>query len=63
MRDPSRIPDVLAAVERVWREHPDIRFFQLIDNLKYQLGYQDQAWLIEDDRVLRDLKELGKSHP
>ena len=30
MRDPKRIPEVLAAIEKVWRKHPDLRLGQLI---------------------------------
>lgn len=33
MRDPERIPMILAALERRWREQPDIRLGQLIVNL------------------------------
>jgi hypothetical protein len=33
MRDPERIPMILAAVEREWRKAPDLRLGQLLVNL------------------------------
>lgn len=30
MRNPERIPEVLEAVEKEWKEHPDLRLGQLL---------------------------------
>ena len=32
MRDPSRIPRILAIIERIWAKNPDLRLTQLIGN-------------------------------
>jgi uncharacterized protein YihD (DUF1040 family) len=52
MRDPARIPAVLARIESLWKENPDMRLGQLIANLaRNGLGETDigRVWNIEDD--------------
>ena len=51
MRDPNRIPEVLARIERVWRRFPDLRLGQLISNAVYCDPFH-----IEDERLV-DLLE------
>jgi hypothetical protein len=51
MRDPDRIPMILAAVERRWRKDPDLRLGQLIGNLVH--GHA--LLLIEDGELLEIL--------
>jgi hypothetical protein len=48
MRDPKRIPKVLAAVGRYWSLYPDLRLGQLLGN--FSVGYNT-----EDDAILRAL--------
>lgn len=33
MRNPARIPKVLAEVQRLWEKHPDLRLTQLLLNV------------------------------
>lgn len=33
MRNPNRIPVMLAKLEYIWKMYPDLRFGQLVDNL------------------------------
>lgn len=49
MRDPSRIPEFLAAVQRCWEKVPDWRFGQLIENLKRFMNKQDLFYIEDDD--------------
>jgi hypothetical protein len=51
MRDPDRIPLILAAVERRWRKDPDLRLGQLFANV----SRRDMHYLfaMEDGELLR----------
>ena len=58
MRDPERIPLVLAAVERQWRKNPDARLGQVIVNLlrlNRNVPYEDESRVlfnVEDGELL-----------
>lgn len=57
-RPESRISLLLARLEMLWREHPDIRFGQLIVNLYHE--YSQSLYYIEDDETYTLLgKALG----
>lgn len=60
MRDPNRIPIVLAAVERAWREHPDLRLGQVLTNAVIHerpfAAWRD-LFIIEDDVLLQRLTD------
>ena len=59
MRDPERIPLILAALEREWRKEPDVRLGQLLVNLvrsnhrdvtrermsHFMFALEDREWL------------------
>ena len=59
VRDPERIPIVLAAIEREWRKHPDQRLGQLVVNLLRRHGTvppEDEGqvlFAVEDGELLR----------
>jgi hypothetical protein len=59
MRDPDRIPMILATVERRWRRHPDLRLGQLIvsllrDNLQCAREEEGvQLFALADGELLR----------
>jgi hypothetical protein len=59
MRDPERIPLVLAAVERQWRRDPDARLGQVLVNLlrlNRNVPYEDEGRVlfnVEDGELLR----------
>lgn len=62
MRDPNRIPTVLAALERVWYRYPDLRLGQLVVNASSVAdpsnpGPKDPFYC-EDDQMLLGLKRL-----
>ena len=55
MRDPKRINKVLMTIARVWKEHPDLRLCQLLENCypgKHCLYY------VEDNDLEDRLKEI-----
>lgn len=54
MRDPERITSILAELERLWRESPDMRFGQLIVNATR--ATREPLLHLEDDALLRELK-------
>lgn len=48
MRDPKRISNICATVERAWRDNfPDLRFMQLMSN--FALWYGADPFYMEDD--------------
>ena len=47
MRDPDRIPEILAALGEVWSQYPDLRLGQLILNV-----VQDPMLYYIEDRAL-----------
>ena len=56
MRDPERIPMILQALERRWREEPDQRLCQLLVNLTGDLSSAPSPiWGLEDGELLRRL--------
>ena len=60
MRDPNRIDDFLAKLGECWKQVPDWRFGQLVENV---MRYANDNWpskmfFIEDDNFLFYLKEF-----
>lgn len=51
MRNPSRIRYILSLIEQGWNKVPDMRFGQLIENLKRYIG-QDDIFYIEDNEIV-----------
>lgn len=52
MRNPNRIPTILAKLQQAWTRAPDLRFGQLVHNI-VAFGDADEAELtfnLEDDR-------------
>ena len=60
MRDPNRIPKVMALLEEGWRKVPDWRFGQLVENLKRYIGVQDLFYMEDDqlEKVIKDYFDL-----
>lgn len=50
MRDPKRIPEMLAVLGELWQENPDIRLGQIISNASI-------FFYTEDDQALTALKQ------
>ena len=56
MRDPNRISKFLSLVEAGWKKFPDMRFGQLIENLKRYTG-KDDIFYIEDEQMEKYIKD------
>ena len=65
MRNPERIPEIMALLQKGWEKVPDWRFGQVIENFKRYIGKEDIFYL-EDEEIIRnlidyfDLEEEGK---
>lgn len=56
MRDPARIPEILARIQKVWEQHPDQRLGQLIENaLREDDG---DLFYVEDEILASRVAEL-----
>ena len=51
MRDPKRIDPFLKTIKEIWKENPDLRFGQLIENAIRA----EYLYYIEDDKALAAL--------
>lgn len=51
MRDPERIEPFLETIKKIWKENPDLRFGQLIENAIRA----EYLYYIEDDQALKSL--------
>lgn len=54
MRNPNRIYEILNLLQRGWEKIPDLRFGQLIENLKRYIGVDD-LFYIEDDELVEKI--------
>lgn len=55
MRDPNRIPDILAKVELLWKDSPDLRLMQLLMNVIGSEAPCPQLYYLEDDELRKKL--------
>jgi hypothetical protein len=60
MRDPKRIPDILAKIEELWEEQPDLRLMQLLINALRPEDPSSELYSIEDSKLAKRLMEYGK---
>lgn len=57
MRDPKRIDEVIGVLRDFWKDHPDLRFMQMIDNCFHRhTGEDPYGW--EDDRFVARFKDV-----
>jgi len=54
MRDIKRIEPFLEEIEKVWKEHPDLRFMQMINIV--MASYRSDLFYIEDEDFMKMLK-------
>lgn len=57
MRNPNRIYEVLNLLQRGWEKVPDLRFGQLIENLKRYINIDD-LFYIEDDEMTKKIVDF-----
>lgn len=53
MRDPARITRILALIEQIWRDNPDLRLGQLLANSAS--GMEKRLFTYEDNKLEADL--------
>jgi hypothetical protein len=63
MRDPARIPKILARLQVVWEDHPDMRLGQLIENVYgcIQRGDKYCFYHMEDEDFIRNIEDTQHS--
>lgn len=60
-RPETRIDDLLSLLAEDWKKSgSDQRFFQYILNLQSRLGLPTDAFFLEDDTLIRMLKETAR---
>lgn len=62
MRDPNRIPQILAAIEKIWLEDPDLRLGQLMviaTNFSGKKVTCPEIFSLEDDDILKGLADYA----
>ncbi len=60
MRDPKRIPEILAALGEYWMNHPDLRLGQIVSNmvpLNPGSTIIPDPFYMEDEVFLKKLQE------
>lgn len=55
MRDPNRIPIVLAAVQLAWEHNTDLRLGQLLESLRVDVG--EDIFYMEDGELTSRLMQ------
>ena len=61
MQTNKQAPLIIELVEELWKKQPELRFFQLIHNLQYQLGNKsgDLHYMDDTDIIKQLTNRLG----
>ena len=57
MRDPTRIEVLLELLHQYWKQNPDLRLGQIINNLSSSKRMSVDPFYVEDDLIIHTLKE------
>ena len=49
LRDPKRIDTILSQIKVYWKNHPDLRFGQVVASIHSQIGLERDMFNVEDD--------------
>ena len=60
-RTNERISVILNELEDYWMKHPDLRLGQIIVNISNKHGFDNDPFYMEDDVVLRELKDRNEN--
>ncbi len=60
MRDINRIKPTLKKIEEIWKQYPDLRLGQLLENVS--LEYNSSLFFMEDEDLLRKLEGFYITH-
>jgi len=55
MRDKNRIPRMIRLIKVIWQMNPDLRLFQLLENV---FPCREGHYYVEDDVLEKELKRL-----
>lgn len=58
VRDPKRIPEILSQLTLYWNNHPDLRLFQVFNNIGFDS--KEDNFYVEDDDVLKRLLQANE---
>ncbi len=59
MRNPDRIPIILAQIKKFWEKNPDLRFTQLAQALvKDPEEFRGDFYYLEDEELFDNIKPL-----
>ena len=61
MRDPKRIDEFCRRLAEAWKNVPDWRFGQVIENLKRAIGIED-IFYIEDDKMIEYIESYLRGY-
>ena len=67
MRNPERIPKVLSTIEALWKQWPDLRFWQFVSALQGMVNgcsgrpQDSDLFYLEDDEFLRIMKKVEEA--
>ena len=61
MRDPNRIPKMIAALQKAWYQNPDLRLGQLVSNAGTMTRTSPDPFYVEDDQMLKALEQYPSS--
>lgn len=48
-RDPARIDEILADLEKIWKRYPDMRFYQLLACFESEYNKKDKFYVEDSD--------------
>ena len=62
MRDPNRIYEFIKVLTEGWANNPDLRFGQIIENIKRYSNKSDLFYLEDEDmlKIIKDYFDLDK---
>ncbi len=60
MRDINRIKPTLKKIEEIWKQYPDLRLGQLLENVSME--YNSSLFFMEDEDLLRKLEGFYITH-
>ena len=60
MRDADRITPFLQEFEALWKQHPDLRFGQLVSNLQCRIDGKNDPFYTEDSAMLKAIRHFNE---
>ena len=63
MRDPKRIQPILADLETFWSQHPDLRFWQVVEIVRARMSDcpDFDPFYVSDEKTLEVLERMNQN--